>query len=182
MEKIEKKTTSSIKDGMWNYENHLQSWQTELHHQTEIYCCIRMTEENIRGWWQEYPKSWNTSVVFVLRGTRMLHRGTIYHSFGEINWWESEERAKAAVKKVREDCREEEKGVGWWERQLQGKKKWAMQQNSSVALWPQVLCCSNEAILTRSLWLCVLTTFPCCTTSTGHSFIEQSALCLSQSS
>lgn len=127
-------------------------------------------------------KSWNTSVVFVLRGTRVLHRGTIYHSFGEINWWESEERAKAAVKKVREDCREEEKGVGWWERQLQGKKKWAMQQNSSVALWPQVLCCSNEAILTRSLWLCVLTTFPCCTTSTGHSFIEQSALCLSQSS
>lgn len=123
MEKMEKKkTTSSIKDGMWNYENHLQSWQTELHHQTEIYCCIRMTEENIRGWWQEYPKSWNTSVVFVLRGTRVLHQGTIYHSFGEINWWESEERAKAAVKKVREDCREEEKGVGWWERQLQGKK------------------------------------------------------------
>lgn len=96
--------------------------QTELHHQTEIYCCIRMTEENIRGWWQEYPKSWNTSVVFVLRGTRALHQGTIYHSFREINWWESEERAKAAVKKVREDCREEEKGVGWWERQLQGKK------------------------------------------------------------
>lgn len=55
-------------------------------------------------------------------GLARLHQGTIYHSFGEINWWESEERAKAAVKKVREDCREEEKGVGWWERQLQGKK------------------------------------------------------------
>lgn len=33
----------------------------------------------------------------------------------------------------------------------EGKKKRATQRRRGAALWPQVLCGSNEAILTRSL-------------------------------
>lgn len=61
---------------------------------------------------------------------------------GEINWWERRESRKENHK----DCGEQKK---LHERQLLKKIK-SLQRFSSGALWPQVLHCSNEAVLTRS--------------------------------